>query len=148
MSIVDDARRLLLVGPRDEPTDGARPHPSYLVCGGLVGEGHADDCPWPRRRQIVAALESARGGTMIREALVQAGILKPEVLGEDAFPDAQIVRELAERGPFLSHRRANECAFCFADAARPDLADLTNVRVHLPSCLWRRARERYPEAAS
>ncbi len=78
---------------------------------------------------------------MIREAFVQAGILKPEVLGEDAFPDAQIVRELAARGPFT---RPDEdgcvCAHC-GGSSDPDPAN------HDPSCLWRRSRERYPEAA-
>jgi hypothetical protein len=58
MTLADDARRLLMVGAREEPTDHAAPHPSYLICGGMVAEGHTADCPWSRRGQIVAALEA------------------------------------------------------------------------------------------
>jgi len=75
---------------------------------------------------------------MIREA----GILKPEVLeGRAADTDVEIVRDLAERGPFT---RPDDdgcvCAHC-GGSSDPNPAN------HDPSCLWRRSRERYPEAA-
>lgn len=53
-----------------------------------------------------------------------------------------IVRELAERGPFLCEDGVT-CAACYAISTHQD--DPAN---HEPSCLWRRSRELYPEAVS
>ena len=55
----------------------------------------------------------------------------------------EIVRELAERGPFADRNDMGDvdgCNTCSAGVGR-DINDPAN---HEPSCLWRRARELHP----
>jgi hypothetical protein len=60
--------------------------------------------------------------------------------------DEAIVRELAERGPYIADGDAlgDACAICgkVEQAAAP----LDYPATHEPSCLWRRSSERYPVA--
>ena len=61
-----------------------------------------------------------------------------------------IVRELAERGPFINvdtfgdQLGGDACADCEAQADDGPLNDPVN---HKPSCLWRRARALYPSVS-
>jgi hypothetical protein len=58
--------------------------------------------------------------------------------------DEEIVREVAERGPFIAPSDAlgDVCAICGKVEGRD--AALDDPAVHEPSCLWRRAVDRYP----
>jgi hypothetical protein len=54
------------------------------------------------------------------------------------------VRELVERGPYIvaSGALGDACALCGKVEGRAE--PLVDPAVHEPSCLWRRAVERYP----
>ena len=60
--------------------------------------------------------------------------------------DEAMVRELAERGPYIAESDAlgDACAMCGkVETQTSPLGDPAN---HERSCLWRRACERYPVA--
>jgi hypothetical protein len=84
----------------------------------------------------------------VREAFVNAGILKPDVLGDDAFIDARIVLELAEYGPMVENLGAGfgRCRWCAMEARDTRMFD--DPAFHAFECLWRRARERYPKESA
>jgi hypothetical protein len=60
--------------------------------------------------------------------------------------DELIVRELATRGPFISASDAlgDVCAICGKVEGQD--APLDDPSNHEPSCVWRRAVNRYPTA--
>jgi hypothetical protein len=62
--------------------------------------------------------------------------------------DEAIVRELAERGPYIAERDelGDYCVMCGkVDGRESSLADPAS---HEPSCLWRRACAPHPRAGS
>lgn len=69
-----------------------------------------------------------------------------ENLGAFISENSAIVRELAERGPFIDDDQfgygGRYCADCRIDE-RGEVA-LGDPQHHDPSCLWRRAKELYP----
>ncbi len=72
------------------------------------------------------------------------------VVPDDVNPDAAIVRELAAQGPFLVDNPDGGacCADCNAGGVYGeglDEAEFRDPASHAPSCLWRRAKERYPD---
>lgn len=58
--------------------------------------------------------------------------------------DEQIVREMAERGPFKTDLGWADCDASFSDYDYETDALMLPAN-HEPTCLWRRARERYPK---
>jgi hypothetical protein len=73
------------------------------------------------------------------------------VIPDDPDEDAAIVRSLAEQGPFLVDNPDGGacCADCNAGGVYGEGLDEDEFRdpaSHAPSCLWRRAKERYPDA--
>jgi hypothetical protein len=64
--------------------------------------------------------------------------------GVRRMADEAIVRDLAERGPFVAASDAlgDVCTLC--GMIEGEDAPLDDPVLHEPSCLWRRATERYP----
>lgn len=65
-------------------------------------------------------------------------------------PSEQIVRELAVRGPLLEHHNTGliacaDCGLVEALVLEGEDGTLQDPAYHEPSCLWRRARELYPQ---
>jgi hypothetical protein len=72
------------------------------------------------------------------------------VVPDDRNEDAAIVRELAEQGPFLVDNPDGGacCVDCNAGGVYGEGLDEDAFRdpaSHAPSCLWRRAKARYPD---
>jgi hypothetical protein len=70
---------------------------------------------------------------------------------DDSHPDAAIVLDLAAQGPFVTDNPDGGmcCADCNAGGVYGEGLDddaFMDPANHAPACLWRRARERYPDA--
>ncbi len=88
-----------------------------------------ESCPWPHPP-----------GVHITGCTVTAADIIP------MNPYRQIVRELAARGPFIDDDQngygGQYCADCHIALSALGPHDPAN---HEPSCLWRRARDLYPQ---
>lgn len=112
-----------------------------LDCG---QPANADLCPpcYYKRPEMQAAMSKM-------DWLEAVGQQAVEWDRNDAY--VKIVREMAQRGPFLGGEDLDVCADCDVeeipsepDPSAPMRVDLNDPANHEPSCLWRRAKALYP----